>query len=94
MVSKIAKMPDNERFFKAIENLTNGCTQLVECRVTRGIAEDFGTKYSLMTDEEALARRKVMASLETLREIAEIPEVDPDVFSALLIEDYFRNRDR
>ncbi len=93
LISQIAKMPNNERYFKAIEDLGTGCTRLTECRVKRGIADDFGTEYS-MADMEAVARGTVMASLETLREITEIPDVDPDVFSALLIEDYFTNRNR
>lgn len=93
MITRIAQMPNNEKYFKAIEDLSSASTKLTECRVKRGIAEDFGYKYS-MADEEAAARGKVMSSIETLREITEIPKIDPDVFSALFIEDYFRNRSR
>ena len=93
MITRIAQIPNNEKYFKAIEDLTTASTKLTECRVKRGIAENFGYEYS-MANEEAAARGKVMASLETLRKITEIPDVDPDVFSDLFIEDYFQNRSR
>lgn len=87
----ITRMPQNERYFKAIEDLSSASTKLTEYRVKRGIAEDFGTEYKL-ADEEESARGKVITSLEILRELTEIPEIDPDLFSALFMEDYFRNR--
>lgn len=91
IVVQVAQMPNKERYFKAIEDLSSASTQLTECRVKRGIAGDFGTQYSL-ENEETQARSKVISSIEILREITEIPEIDPDVFSALFIEDYFTNR--
>jgi|LSQX01.2.fsa_nt_gb hypothetical protein len=93
MITRIAQMPSNEKYFKAIEDLTTASTKLTECRVKRGIAEDFGYEYS-MANKEAVARGKVVASLDLLKDITEIPKIDPDVFSALFIEDYFRNRSR
>ena len=91
MITRIAQMPNNKKYFQAIEDLSSASTKLTECRVKRGIAEDFGTEYT-MADKETQARDKVMSSIETLREITDIPEIDPDVFSALFMEDYFRNR--
>jgi len=93
IVQQVAKMPNNEKYFSAIEELSKSCPQLTECRVKRGIAEDFGKEYKLLKKEN-LARAKIIASLETLRQFTEIPEIDPDVFSALFIEDYFKNRIR
>lgn len=93
LIGRGAKMPNNEKYFSAIEDLSKGCTQLTECRVKRGIAEDFGKEYKLLEKENS-AREKILASLVILRELTEISKIDPDVFSVLSIEDYFQNRIR
>lgn len=93
MIAQVGRMPDNEKFFEAIESLVEGSMKLVHCRVQKGVADDFGSEYKLATEEEA-ARQRVLNSLGILRQVADIPEIDADVFSALLVEDYFKNRIR
>lgn len=93
LIIKVSTMPEREIYFKAVENLVSGSTKLVECRVKKGMAADFGSEYKMATEEEA-ARRKILDSLEILRRVENIPEIDPDIFSALLVEDYFTNRIR
>lgn len=91
MITRIAQIPNNGRYFQAIVDLSSASTKLTECRVKRGIAEDFGQTYSL-AEEESQARYKVISAIEILREITDIPEIEPDVFSALFMEGYFRDR--
>jgi hypothetical protein len=93
MIAQIGRMPDNEKFFQAIESLVEGSVKLVHCRVQKGVADDFGSEYKLASEEE-VARQRILNSLGILRQVADIPEIDADVFSALLVEDYFKNRIR
>lgn len=93
MIAQVGRMPDNEKFFQAIESLVEGSVKLVHCRVQKGVADDFGSEYKLASEEE-VARQRILNSLGILRQVADIPEIDADVFSALLVEDYFKNRIR
>ncbi len=91
VITQVSKMPNNEIYFKAIEDLVGGSTKLTECRVRKGMVEDFGGEYK-MASEESAARKQIVDALDVLRKITDIPELDPDVLSALLVEDYFTNR--
>lgn len=92
IITKVSTMPDREKYFQAIEELVGGSTKLTECRVKKEMAKDFGLKYAAAEEHEA--RKKVLESLDVLRKICDIPEIDPNIFSALLVEDYFTNRTR
>jgi hypothetical protein len=91
IITQVSRMPDNEAYFRAVEALVSTSTKLVECRVKKGMVEDFGGEYT-MASEESAARQKILDALDVLRKITDIPELDPDVLSALLVEDYFTNR--
>lgn len=91
IITRVSKMPDNETYFQAVENLVSGSTKLTECRVRKGMVEDFGGEYK-MASEEGAARKQIVDALDVLRKITDIPELDPDVLSALLVEDYFTSR--
>ncbi len=93
IIAQVGRMPDNEKFFQAVESLVEGSAALVRCRVQKGVADDFGNEYKLAS-EEASARKQILDSLEILRQVVDIPEIDADVFSALLVEDYFKKRIR
>jgi hypothetical protein len=93
IITKASALSDREIYFQAVEDLVSGSTKLTECRVRKGMVEDFGGEYKMVTEESA-ARQKILDALDVLRKIADIPELDPDVLSALVIEDYFTNRNK
>lgn len=93
VIDQISQMPDNERFFKAVEDLVDGSIKLTECRVQKSVNEMFNKEY-VASDTEEEMRQKIRDSLEVIREIYIIPDIDPDMLSAAIIESYFRQRVR
>lgn len=93
MLKQVSQMPDNERFFKAVENLVDSSIKLTECRVQKSINEMFEKEYTANDTEEEM-RKKMQNSLATLREVFAIPDINPDMLSAAIIESYFKQRTR
>jgi hypothetical protein len=92
MLNQISQMPDNERLFKAVEDLVDGSIKLTECRVQKSVNEMFGKEY-IANDTEEMGQ-KIKKSLDVLREVFVIPDIDPDMLSAAVIESYFKQRVR
>lgn len=93
MLNQISQMPDNERFFEAVENLVDGSIKLTECRVQKSVNEMFSKEY-IVNDTEDEMEQKIKKSLDVLREVFVIPDINPDMLSAAVIESYFKQRAR
>lgn len=91
MLKQISQMPDNNRFFNAIEDLVDGSIKLTECRVQKSVNEMFDKEYDVKNTEEKM-RQKIKDSLEVLSQVFIIPDIDPDMLSAAVIESYFKQR--
>lgn len=93
MLNQISQMPDNERFFNAVEDLVDGSIKLTECRVQKSVNEMFDKEYNANDTEEEM-RQKIKDSFKVLREVFAVPDIDPDMLSAAVIESYFKQRVR
>ena len=93
MLNQISQMPDNERFFNAVEDLVDGSIKLTECRVQKSVNEMFDKEYNANDTEEEM-RQKIKDSFKVLREVFAVPDIDPDMLSAAVIESYFKQRAR
>lgn len=92
MLNQISQMSDNDRFFEAVEDLVDGSIKLTECRVQKSVNEMFDKEYTADNAEEM--GQKIKKSLDVLREVFVIPDIDPDMLSAAVIESYFKQRAR
>jgi len=92
MLNQISQMSDNDRFFEAVEDLVDGSIKLTECRVQKSVNEMFDKEYTADNTEEM--GQKIKKSLDVLREVFVIPDINPDMLSAAVIESYFKQRAR
>lgn len=92
MLNQISQMSDNDRFFEAVEDLVDGSIKLTECRVQKSVNEMFDKEYTADNAEEM--GQKIKKSLDVLREVFVIPDIDPDMLSTAVIESYFKQRAR
>ena len=89
LLKQISMMPDNDKLFDTVQDLIDSSIKLAELRTLKEVRKDFG-REALPTDEEDAMRGKVVRSLEGLRSITSIPELDPDMFSFVLTRSYFK----
>ncbi|NLB49187.1 MAG: hypothetical protein GX813_05075 [Erysipelotrichia bacterium] len=92
VLTQISRMPNNDRYFDAVETLGDNCIMLTEYNVKEEINKIFGKGVSQDNREEI--KEKILESFKVLREITDVPEFDPDLFSSALSNSYFTQRTR
>lgn len=86
----IAMLPDKERYFEALDRLIEGSTKLVGSAAQEAAAQVFHRSFSDQVFNNA--KKDIEESLETLREVTTIPELNPVEFGFLVVKAYFANR--
>ena len=95
VLTQISRMPNNERYFDAVETLGDNCIMLDTCKVQEGINKIFKNNvYPGNQENKEEAKKKILESFKVLREITDVPEFDPDLFSSALSSSYFTQRTR
>ena len=92
VLTQISRMPNNERYFDAVETLGDNCIMLTEYNVKEEINKIFGKSFD--QDNRKEIKEKILESFKVLREITDVPEFDPDLFSSALSISYFTQRTR
>jgi|LSQX01.2.fsa_nt_gb hypothetical protein len=92
VLTQISRMPNNERYFDAVETLGDNCIMLTEYNVKEEINKIFGKSFD--QDNRKEIKEKILESFKVLREITDVPEFDPDLFSSALSNSYFTQRTR
>ncbi len=87
-----SKLPNNDVYYIAADKLVAASMDLCEHRCRNELAKDFGTPPGNKDTDKLY--RQVNESIDTLRQIGDIPELDPDLLSYFIIKDYFENRMR
>lgn len=92
ILEQASKLPNREIYFTAVERLISASLELCEYRVKKEMAKDFGATPEVKNIEEVC--QQINEELTVLRQITEIPDVDPDLLSYYIMEDYFQKRAR